>query len=267
MSIPVYQPLATILLAHLGCQFVHLSLIFMTSSSLEPLGRISFLVLSKSILYYLSLSSLSFNLWHSTKSDWKFELCPYCHLRSRYATKKLKYYQKYSISLINIYFLTNQAVSRRTLSMRVVVGPAPISVQITGHRGKKLTFQRFFSDSKRSVKMDGVQYDNIVEEIYRNVGKDDIETRELMAVKRDILNRLNQSVSPHQSSSYFHGLFAQRRIGFVLRVAWNLALDSRGLYRKFIRVHEWSRVWRWSWNIACSIQSKFSYWLAFSNSI
>ena len=86
--------------------------------------------------------------------------------------------------------------------------------------------------------MDGVQYDNIVEEIYRNVGKDDIETRELMAVKRDILNRLNQSVSPHQSSSHFHEFFAQQRIGFVLRVASNLALDSRGLYRKFIRVHE-----------------------------
>ena len=86
--------------------------------------------------------------------------------------------------------------------------------------------------------MDGVQYDNIVEEIYRNVGKDDIETRELMAVKRDILNRLNQSVSPHQSSLYFHEVFAQQRIGFVLRVASNLALDSRGLYRKFIRVHE-----------------------------
>ena len=43
--------------------------------------------------------------------------------------------------------------------------------------------------------MDGLQYDHLVEEIYKNVGKNDIETRQLVAVKRDILNRLNQSVS------------------------------------------------------------------------
>ena len=107
-------------------------------------------------------------------------------------TKVLK--KKYSTSLIKIYFFTNHCLSPNP-GDKGRCWPRTNFSPNQGNKGKKkLTFQRFFRTQK-GVKMDGLQYDHIAEEIYRNVGKNDIETRQLLAVKRDILNRLNQSVS------------------------------------------------------------------------
>ena len=43
--------------------------------------------------------------------------------------------------------------------------------------------------------MENFQFDQLVEEIYKTIGKEDPFYRETVAVKRDLLNQLNQAVS------------------------------------------------------------------------
>ena len=43
--------------------------------------------------------------------------------------------------------------------------------------------------------MENFQFDQLIEDIYKNIGKEDLFERETVAVRRDILNRLNQAVS------------------------------------------------------------------------
>ena len=43
--------------------------------------------------------------------------------------------------------------------------------------------------------MENFQFDQLVEDIYKTIGKEDPFYRETVAVKRDLLNRLNQAVS------------------------------------------------------------------------
>ena len=43
--------------------------------------------------------------------------------------------------------------------------------------------------------MEDFQFDQLIEDIYKTIGKEDPFYRETVAVKRDLLNRLNQAVS------------------------------------------------------------------------
>ena len=49
--------------------------------------------------------------------------------------------------------------------------------------------------------MENFQFDQLIEDIYKTIGKEDPVYRETVAVRRDILNRLNQAVSFTSKSS------------------------------------------------------------------
>ena len=50
--------------------------------------------------------------------------------------------------------------------------------------------------------MENFQFDQLIEDIYKNIGKEDLFERETVAVRRDILNRLNQAVSKSSTTIY-----------------------------------------------------------------